>query len=54
MNDASNTASDDIQADEEEILNATVSDEAVEAVADTARGGRRYCPTPFYSNYSGC
>jgi hypothetical protein len=39
MNDASNTASDDIQADEK-TLTHTVSDEALEAAAGTERGGR--------------
>jgi hypothetical protein len=44
MNDASNTASDDIQADEE-ILISTVSDEALEAAAGAERGGPQHCYT---------
>jgi len=43
MNDANNTASDDIQADEE-ILNHTVSDEALETAAgmEGEAGGARW------------
>ena len=43
MNDATNTASDDIQA-EEEILTCTVSDEALEAAAGTEKGKSPHQP----------
>ncbi len=44
MNEASNTASDEIQADEE-ILTHTASDEALEAAAGTERGDPQHCYT---------
>jgi hypothetical protein len=50
MNDASNTASDDIQADEE-ILTYDVSDEALEAAAGTERGAVRGAASTSWGIY---
>ena len=53
MNDANNTASDDIQADEE-ILTYTVSDEALEAAAGERGMFTMYSSAPCGCTWANC